>query len=195
MEPKDNNKITGSEYELRGLYILSAPLLDEKQVVKFGMSECLQNRIKTYVPYYKTPYYMACYKLADKYTKNEIVAIEAEILNITCQYKTDDFTSEYRRMEFSVLHDIVCNYLNKNEIPHTIFIKPIWKCFDKKKGIKPKHVIIKKEINEYDDILRRIKQLENGTKQLENEFKNSTRQIENGIKNLKKGIKKYDNYI
>ncbi len=131
MEQDDNNKILESDYELKGLYILSAPLLDEKKVVKFGMSECLQNRVKAYTPFFKTPYYLACYELPNEFTKSEIVAIEAEILNITLQYKTDDFTSEYRRIGFDILHNIVCNYLNKNEIIYTIFIRPMWKYFKK----------------------------------------------------------------
>ncbi len=126
-ELDDNNKIPESYSEYKGLYILSSPLLDEKQVIKFGMSECLQNRISAYSSYFKNPYYMACYKFDDNHTKSEILAAETGILNITLQYETDDFTSEYRLMEFGILHNIVCDYLNKNGIVYTPFIRPIWK--------------------------------------------------------------------
>ncbi len=133
---QNNNNIMESDIKLRGLYILSAPLLDEKQVIKFGMTECLQNRIYTYKPYLKTPYYMACYNFNNNFTKKEITAIETIILNITLMYKADDFTSEYRRIKFEQLHDIVCDYLNKNGVMYTIFIRPIWKYFNKNKKIK-----------------------------------------------------------
>ncbi len=132
---KDNN-IMESNTALKGLYILSAPLLDEKNVVKLGMSGCLQNRIKSYTSYLKNPYYMACYKLNDALTKKEITAIETLILNITIQYKAENFTSEYRKISFEQLHDIVCDFLNKNGLTYTIFINPIWKYFNKNKKIK-----------------------------------------------------------
>ncbi len=138
----NNDGIIESDIELRGLYILSAPLLEEKHVVKFGMSECLQNRISSYVSYFKTPYYMACYKFDDNYTKREILVVETRILNITSQYQADEFTSEYRKIEFQQLHDIVCDYLNKNEIVYTIFIKPTWKCFNKNNAIIVKNNFI-----------------------------------------------------
>ncbi len=134
-ELDDNNKILESDSELKGLYILSAPLLEEKNVVKFGMSECLQNRICAYISYFKTPYYMACYNFDEKHTKIEILAAETGILNVTCQHKTDDFTSEYRRIEYGILHNIICDYLNTNGIVYTIFIKPTWKHFNKNKTI------------------------------------------------------------
>ncbi len=131
----NNNGITEPDSELRGLYILSAPLLDENQVVKFGMSECLQNRISAYTTCFKNSYYMACYVLADTHTKNEILAAETSILDITCQYKTDDFGSEYRRIGFNILNNIVCDYLNKNGIVYTLFIRPTWKYFNKNNSI------------------------------------------------------------
>ncbi len=128
-----NNDIMESDIELKGLYILSAPLLDEKNVVKFGVTGCLQNRISAYTSYFKNPYYLACYKLVDEYPRNGLFDIETEILNITCQYNSDEFSSEYRRIKFDILHDIICNYLDKNKIEYEMFIKPIWKHFNKPK--------------------------------------------------------------
>ncbi len=142
MQPNDDNKIK------KGIYILSAPILDELNVVKFGMSECLQNRVNDYRPYFNSSYYMACYELTDDHSKKEIISIEIAILNLTIQYKAPKFNSEYRKIDYETLHNIVYKFLDSYNIPYVMHIKPIWKVIKN----KPKNVVNKSKINRYDNM-------------------------------------------
>ncbi len=139
---------TEEDENFKGLYILSAPALDKSHTVKFGMSECLQNRIVYYKDVFKSPYYIFCYKLNSDHTKKEIITLEQIILNVTIQYITEDFTSEYRQMDYILLHELICHFLNKYNIEHTIYVQPKWKPINNIKKLLEDT----EKINRYDNV-------------------------------------------
>jgi len=111
---------------MKGLYILSSEALNKLNVIKFGMSECLQNRVYDYKNVFKDPYYMACYELSNNFDKIKITQFEQIVLNKTLNYKTEMFASEYRKIEFVELNKIVCDTLNEHNIPYIYHKYPSW---------------------------------------------------------------------
>jgi len=110
----------------KGLYILASTALDELNIIKFGMSECLENRNVHYKSVFKNPYYVSCYVLSDESVKSHIMRLERIVLNKTLQYKTNTFASEYRKMEFTELNKIVCDTLKEHNIEYIYHEKPLW---------------------------------------------------------------------
>ena len=136
---------------MKGLYILSSKLLDRDNVLKFGMSECLENRIITYNSVFKDPYYLACYVLDSDHNKSEIMTIETHIFNITYQYETEYYGSEYRQIKFETLHSIINEVLTKYYIKFEYHDKPKWKTLPNKKQILNEGNIINRYANTFNN--------------------------------------------
>ena len=109
---------------MKGLYILSSPLLNKIGGCKLGMSIRLQSRIFDYTTYFGLPYYYACYQFSDDHTINEILFIEKHILDETKQYHHPELGSEFRYMSLIDLDSIVTNILATFKVQY-ICHKPV----------------------------------------------------------------------
>ncbi len=144
---------------MKGLYVLSSGILDKEKTLKFGMSECLENRIISYKNTFSDPYYLGCYQLNNDHNKSEIMSIESHILQLTINYKTKYFSSEYRQMDFNALHNIICDVLVNHKINYTYFRMPV---FNEISHYTKKNIIGKITANRYANTFNVI------TKQLDN---------------------------
>lgn len=117
---------------MQGLYIIETPLTKQHQTLKFGMSMTLERRVYDYETYFSNPYYLCCYEFIN-YIKEEIMYIEALILKETIQYSNNEyFGSEFRKIEFNNLDNIIKNVLKNYNIFYRYHYKPV---FDKPKEI------------------------------------------------------------
>ncbi len=147
---------------MKGLYVLSSGILDKEKTLKFGMSECLENRIISYRNIFSDPYYLGCYQLNDDHNKAEIMSIESYILQHTINYKTKYFSSEYRQMDFNVLHNIICDVLVNHKINYTYFRMPLFNeilHYTKKNNINK--IMINRYTNTFNVITKQLDYSEN----------------------------------
>src|SRR3972149_1181604 len=112
----------------KGLYILtSSELLNVNLTIKLGMSMRLNQRVFDYYDVFSNAYNPFCYVLQDQ-TKEQILAIESEVLNKTSDKRNRNFTTEWRYIttEFSIkeYHDLIISILNYHQIKYDILQNP-----------------------------------------------------------------------
>ena len=78
-----------------GLYLLSTSLLDVMKVIKFGMSLRLEFRWIDYLSIFADAKYEYYYEFSDEYSKNDILEIENEIIQIYQDKRNKYFQTEY----------------------------------------------------------------------------------------------------
>lgn len=109
---------------IKGLYILSSPLLKKMNTIKFGMSMELQSRINNYKSIFNSPYYYACYEFNHDYNKLEIYYIEQKILYLTKNNHNSYFSSEYRHINDSDMDNIIKKVLDEFNVEY-VYHNPI----------------------------------------------------------------------
>ena len=112
----------------KGLYILtSSELLNVNLTIKLGMSMRLNQRVFDYYDVFSNAYNPFCYVLPDR-TKEQILAIESEVLNKTSDKRNRNFTTEWRYIttEFGIkeYHDLIISILNYHQIKYDILQNP-----------------------------------------------------------------------
>lgn len=114
----------------KGLYILSNPHLLRNNVLKIGMSLRLEERVYDYDAVFSDNYYEYCY-VTTNLTKEQILYIEKQILDVTKDKRNLELSSEYRYMTdiFTLLkyHNIVLDFFDKYNIDYELLEKPKFK--------------------------------------------------------------------
>lgn len=115
------------EYTIKGLYILSNPVLEALHTIKIGMSMQLNKRIHDYDCFFSNNKYMYCYEM--DVPKNIILIIESHILTITEHLSnTAYFASEYRQLNnnanITYYHELILRSLNECGITYIVHENP-----------------------------------------------------------------------
>lgn len=118
---------------MKGLYLLNSTVLKLLKTIKFGMSEVLETRWYNFTSIFSDPYYEYIYILDDKYSKEDILYLEKEILVSTEFMKQNKgFQTEYREYnneeELKEYHEFIIEILNSWNIEFYVLEKPV---FDK----------------------------------------------------------------
>ena len=131
-----------------GLYILSTNQLEKDKTVKFGMSMRLEYRWIDYQVIFNDSKYLYYYEFLDNLTREEILDIEKEILQIHRNERNSFYQTEYFYCnDYKIFNQSVINILNKNNINYMVhdihnFIKDNY-------DNKPEPFEFKEEINKF----------------------------------------------
>ncbi len=109
----------------RGLYILETTKLKKDNTVKMGMSLKLENRRKHYLNTFGDSYYLYCYEIPDL-NRKEILYLEALVLKETKEARNFDYATEYRIMDYNLLHKTIISYLEHYNVKYEIHENPIF---------------------------------------------------------------------
>lgn len=115
---------SNSYKHLKGLYILTNPLMAQFNTLKFGFSCRLQSRIYDYTTFYKEPKYVSWFVLPDDLTISEIYFFEQLVLNNTIKYQAPLYPSEFREMTSCELEKIIHQILSDYNVSYT-FHNPV----------------------------------------------------------------------
>ena len=131
-----------------GLYILSTNQLEKDKTVKFGMSMRLEYRWIDYQVIFNDSKYLYYYEFLDNLTREKILDIEKEILQIHRNERNSFYQTEYFYCnDYKIFNQSVINILNKNNINYMVhdihnFIKDNY-------DNKPEPFEFKEEINKF----------------------------------------------
>jgi len=134
---------------MRGLYLLSTKLLQKNKTIKFGMSMRLECRWQDYLTVFNDAKYEYYYEFLDELTREEILEIEQEIINIHIKERNPDLQTEYFFCDnYELFHLTIINVLNKKNIQYKYHNKHDFEItyYDNKPEIfRPNNNIIKSE--------------------------------------------------
>lgn len=104
-----------------GLYLLSTSLLDVMKVIKFGMSLRLEFRWIDYLSIFADAKYEYYYEFSNEYSKNDILEIENEIIQIYQDKRNKYFQTEYFNCDDKKkFNETIIMVLDKNKIKYTV---------------------------------------------------------------------------
>lgn len=104
---------------MKGLYILTSPLLKQLKTCKLGMSLDLQLRLNDYKSTFFSPSYYSCFVLPEDYDKRQICCIKNIILKETESYNNELMGLEYCAISEDTLDNLVKEILKKYNIDYT----------------------------------------------------------------------------
>lgn len=111
---------------MKGLYMLTNPVLRELNAIKLGMSMRLEERLYDYEKFCTNNKYIYCYSL--DVTKEQILYLEKIILQHTCDLRHEMFSTEYRIFNklncVKYYHNIIVNYLKEFKVTYEILQNP-----------------------------------------------------------------------
>lgn len=114
-------------YVMKGIYVLTSNMLKLLDVLKFGMSMTLETRWHDYITHFPDAHYIACYKFADDYQRDEILYIESIILEKTKEYQDITcFGIEYRFMKYKEIHKVITEVLLDYNIEYELIENAIF---------------------------------------------------------------------
>jgi superfamily II DNA or RNA helicase len=129
-----------------GLYLLVTTALETLKTIKFGMSMRLEYRWIDYLAVFRNSRYVYYYEFLDNLTREKILEIEDEIIQIHKHEENNNFQTEYFYCkDYDDFHKTIINVLNKRKINYKIH-----NChdFDKKKyDNKPESFGYNKPVN------------------------------------------------
>jgi predicted helicase len=133
-----------------GLYLLTSKQLAKDETIKFGMSMRIEYRWIDYLAIFSDSKYVYYYEFLDKLTREEILNIEDEILQLHKNERNDFFQTEYFYCKDNkIFHQSIINVLNKQSINYNFYDKHNFdrKYYDNKPdtfepNIKPSHTQI-----------------------------------------------------
>lgn len=104
-----------------GLYLLSTSLLDVMKVIKFGMSLRLEFRWIDYLSIFADAKYEYYYEFLDDYSRNKILEIENEIIQIYQDKRNKYFQTEYFNCnDKNKFNETIIMVLDKRQIKYTV---------------------------------------------------------------------------
>ena len=104
-----------------GLYILTTLSLEKEQTIKFGMSMRIEYRWIDYLVIFSTSKYIYYYEFLDKLTREEIISIEYEVLQLHTDERNYYYQTEYFYCKnYLLFHQTVIDVLNKRKINYKI---------------------------------------------------------------------------
>ena len=102
-----------------GLYLLTTTLLERLRVIKFGMSMRLEFRWIDYLSVFQNSKYEYYYEFIDDLSRNDILEIENEIIQIYQDKRNEYFQTEYFNCENKKeFHKTIVEILNKRNIKY-----------------------------------------------------------------------------
>ena len=100
-----------------GLYLLTTSQLKKDNTIKFGMSMRLQYRWIDYLSVFSDAKYVYYYELLDDLTRENILDIENEIININKHTRNNNYQTEYFYCDdYDIFHNSIISVLNKRKI-------------------------------------------------------------------------------
>ena len=97
-----------------GLYLLTTLLLEKEKTVKFGMSMRLEYRWIDYLVIFNDSKYIYYYEILDKLTREEVINIESEILELYKENRNNYFQTEYFYCDnYEEFHKTIIDVLSK----------------------------------------------------------------------------------
>jgi len=100
-----------------GLYLLTTLLLEKEKTVKFGMSMRLEYRWIDYLVIFNDSKYIYYYEILDKLTREEVINIESEILELYKENRNNYFQTEYFYCDnYEEFHKTIIDVLSKKKI-------------------------------------------------------------------------------
>ena len=104
-----------------GLYLLITNQLVKDKTIKFGMSMRLEYRWIDYLTIFNDSKYIYYYEFLDKLSRDEILVIENEVLQLHKDKRNNFFQTEYfycnNNKEF---HQTIINILDKRKINYKV---------------------------------------------------------------------------
>ena len=107
-----------------GLYLLITSILEKLRTIKFGMSMRIQYRWIDYLQIFNDAKYIYYYEFVDSMTREQIIYIESEIIQLHITERNPDFQTEYFFVDdYDSFHQSIINILNKYKINYIIHTK------------------------------------------------------------------------
>ena len=107
-----------------GLYLLTCKQLAKDETIKFGMSMRIEYRWIDYLEIFSDSKYVYYYEFLDKLTREEIINIEDEILQLYKDERNDFFQTEYFYCKDNYkFHKSIINILDKRNINYKVHDK------------------------------------------------------------------------
>lgn len=104
-----------------GLYILITKLLEKEKTIKFGMSMRIEYRWIDYLAIFNDSKYIYYYEFLDNLSRDQILDIEEEIIQLYKHKRNDYFQTEYFYCEDYVeFHKTITTILNKRKINYKV---------------------------------------------------------------------------
>ena len=105
-----------------GLYLLTTNQLAKDETIKFGMSMRIEYRWIDYLAIFNDSKYVYYYEFLDKLTREEILDIEDEILQLHKEERNEFFQTEYFYCKDSKkFHESIIDVLNKRKINYKYY--------------------------------------------------------------------------
>lgn len=107
-----------------GLYLLLTNVLEKLRTIKFGMSMRIEYRWIDYLQIFNDSKYVYYYEFVDNLTREEIIQIESEIIQLHITERNHDFQTEYFfSNDYKQFHQTIIDILNKHKINYIIHNK------------------------------------------------------------------------
>lgn len=105
-----------------GLYILTTKLLEKEKTIKFGMSMRIEYRWIDYLSIFNDSKYIYYYEFLDNLTREQILVIEEEIIQLYKYKRNDFFQTEYFYCDdYNEFHKTIIHVLDKRKINYKIY--------------------------------------------------------------------------
>ena len=103
-----------------GLYLLTTSQLAKDETIKFGMSMRIEYRWIDYLAIFSDSKYIYYYEFLDKLTREEILIIEDEILQLHKNERNHNYQTEYFKCtDYNKFHQSIIDVLNNLKINYT----------------------------------------------------------------------------
>ena len=100
-----------------GLYLLTTNQLAKDETIKFGMSMRIEYRWIDYLVIFNDSKYIYYYEFLDKLTREEILGIEDEILQLHKNERNHNYQTEYFKcVDYNKFHQSIINVLELKKI-------------------------------------------------------------------------------
>lgn len=103
-----------------GLYLLTTNQLAKDETIKFGMSMRIEYRWIDYLAIFSDSKYAYYYEFLDKLTREEILVIEDEILQLHKNERNEFFQTEYFYCKDKKFHQSIIDVLDKRKINYKV---------------------------------------------------------------------------
>lgn len=104
-----------------GLYILITKLLQKEKTIKFGMSMRIEYRWIDYLAIFNDSKYVYYYEFLDNLTREQILSIEEEIIQMHKNERNNFFQTEYFYCEnYEEFHKTIIDVLNEKKINYKV---------------------------------------------------------------------------
>ncbi len=106
---------------IKGLYLLASNILIKEKTIKFGMSMRIEYRWIDYLAIFNDSKYVYYYEILDNLSREEIIDIESEILELHKDERNNYFQTEYFYCDnYQEFHKTIIDVLDKKKINYNV---------------------------------------------------------------------------